>query len=161
MLRALGRARAGERPGRREPLSSRPVAAPPDEAQRELWYEAMPFARTLAIEPLATSKDEVRARLAWSAELCTAGGVLHGGAIMGLADSAAGTCAFLNLPEGAAGTATIDSSTHFLRAVRGGSVEAVSRPLRVGRSVIVVETDVTDDSGEIVAHVVQAQAVVR
>jgi 1,4-dihydroxy-2-naphthoyl-CoA hydrolase len=87
--------------------------------------------------------------------------VLHGGAIMGLADSAAGTCAYLNLPEGAVGTATIDSSTHFLRAVRGGSVEAVSRPLRVGRSVIVVETDVIDDAGEIVARVVQAQAVVR
>ena len=156
MLRAPG----GRRPSPQR-LSSRPVAAPPDEAQRRFWYEAMPFAKTLAIEPVASGREEVRARLAWAQELCTAGGVLHGGAIMGLADSAAGTCAYLNLPDGAVGTATIDSSTHFLRAVRGGSVEAVSRPLRVGRSVIVIETDVTDDSGELVARVVQAQAVVR
>jgi len=136
------------------------VAASTDE-QAEFWYRAMPFAKALGIEPLVSEKDEVRARLAWAAELCTAGGVLHGGAIMGLADSAAGTCAFLNLPNGAVGTATIDSSTHFLRAVRGGWVEAVARPLRAGRSVVVVETDVRDDAGELVARVVQAQAVLR
>jgi 1,4-dihydroxy-2-naphthoyl-CoA hydrolase len=136
------------------------VAASTDE-QAEFWYRAMPFAKALGIEPLVSEKDEVRARLAWAAELCTAGGVLHGGAIIGLADSAAGTCAFLNLPDGAVGTATIDSSTHFLRAVRGGWVEAVSRPLRVGRSVVVVETDVRDDRGDLVARVVQSQAVLR
>jgi uncharacterized protein (TIGR00369 family) len=136
------------------------VSPSPDE-QAEFWYQAMPFAKTLAVEPLVSEKEEVRARLPWAAELCTAGGVLHGGAIMGLADSAAGTCAFLNLPNGAVGTATIDSSTHFLRAVRDGWVEAVARPLRVGRSVVVIETDVRDDSGELVARVVQSQAVLR
>jgi uncharacterized protein (TIGR00369 family) len=135
--------------------------APSPQEQAELWYEAMPFSRTLGIEPVVSGKDEVRARLAWAAALCTAGGVLHGGAIMGLADSAAGTCAFLNLPDGAVGTATIDSSTHFLRAVRGGWVEAVARPLRAGRSVVVIETDVRDDAGELVARVVQSQAVLR
>ena len=132
-----------------------------DDAQTAYWHEAMPFAKILGIEVLASDKDEVRARLTWAPERCTAGGILHGGAIMALADSAGATCSFLNLPDGAEGTATIDSSTHFLRAVRDGFVEAVSRPLHVGRSVIVVETDVTDAGGRPVARVTQAQAVLR
>ena len=137
------------------------MAAGGDLAQTEAWYAAMPLARTLGLEPVAAAPEEVRARLAWSEDLCTAGGVLHGGAIMTLADSAAGTCAFLNLPEGAVGTATIDASTHFLRAVRGGSVEAIARPLRAGRTVVVVETDIVDGDGNLVARVVQSQAVLR
>lgn len=137
------------------------MAADPELADADAWYAAMPLARTLSLEPVRATSEEVRARLAWSEGLCTAGGVLHGGAIMALADSAAGTCAFLNLPDGAVGTATIDSSTHFLRAVRGGFVEAVSRPLRAGRTVVVVETDVVDDEGNLVARVVQSQAVLR
>jgi 1,4-dihydroxy-2-naphthoyl-CoA hydrolase len=92
-------------------------------------------------------------------ELCTAGGVLHGGAIMALADGAAGTCAFLNLPDGASGTATIQSATSFLRPVSAGHVEAVARPLRVGRTVIHLETDVLDADDRLVARVTQSQAV--
>src|SRR2546421_11409342 len=70
------------------------------------WREAMPLAAFLGVEPVAAAPDEVRARLAWRAELCTAGGVLHGGALMALADSAGGVCAVLNLPDGATATAT-------------------------------------------------------
>ena len=127
----------------------------------DAWHAAMPFGKTLGAQLVGGAADEVRARLAWAPELCTAGGVLHGGAIMGLADGVAGTCAFLNLPEGATGTATISSSTSFLRAVREGHIEAVARPLRVGRSVVVVETDVLDAGGDLVARVVQSQAVLR
>jgi uncharacterized protein (TIGR00369 family) len=132
-----------------------------DERETRLWHQAMPFAKTLGIEVLASSRDGVRARLSWSEERCTADGVLHGGAIMSLADSAGAACAFLNLPDAANGTATIDSTTHFLRAVREGYVEAVSRPLHAGRSVIVVETDVLDGEGRLVARVTQSQAVLR
>ncbi len=121
----------------------------------------MPFSATLGVEVLASDKEEVRARLAWAEERCTAGGVLHGGAIMGLADSAAASCAFLNLPDGATATATIQSSTSFLRAVREGSAVAISRPIHVGRSVIVVDTDVVDEEGRLVARVTQSQAVLR
>jgi uncharacterized protein (TIGR00369 family) len=98
--------------------------------------------------------------LDFSPELCTVGGVLHGGALMGLADQLGGLCAFLNLPAGAA-TATISSSTNFLRPVREGAVIATARPLRVGRTVIVVETEIRDGEGRrLVAQVVQAQAVI-
>lgn len=118
----------------------------------------MPLAATLGIELLADGPDEVRARLAWAPHLCTSGGVLHGGAIMALADSTAALCAFRNLPEGA-GTTTIESKTNFLRAVRGGHVLAVSQPFHAGRTVIAVSTDVTDDDGRLVARVTQSQMV--
>jgi len=126
------------------------------------WHAAMPFGGLLGIELVGEpSSDEVRARLAWREELCTTGGLLHGGALMALADSAGGLCAYLNLPDGAAGTATIQSSTSFLRPVRDGYVEAVSRPLSVGRNVIAVDTEVVDANGRAVARVVQSQAVLR
>jgi uncharacterized protein (TIGR00369 family) len=119
---------------------------------------AMPFAAGLGVEVTAAGKDEVRGRLTWAPERCTAGGVLHGGALMGLADSLGAICAFLNLPEGAT-TATIESKTNFFRAVRGGHVEAVSRPLHVGRTSIVVQTELADADARPVAVVIQTQAV--
>ena len=119
----------------------------------------MPFAETLGLELLAAAPGEVRARLAWAERLCTAGAILHGGALMSLADAAGAYCAFLNLPEGAGGTATIESKTNFFRAVREGHVEATSRPLHVGRTTIVVETDLHDAAGKHVARVTQTQAV--
>ena len=120
--------------------------------------QAMPFASALGIELDAADTAEVRGRLAWSAERCTAGGVMHGGALMALADSLGGICAFLNLPEGAQ-TTTISSSTTFMRGVRSGEVTAVARPLHAGRTVIVVQTDLVDDEGRRVAQVTQTQAV--
>ena len=124
-------------------------------------HELVPFTKTLGIEILDQAKDEVRARMPWAPERCTAGGVMHGGALMALADSTGALVAFLNLPEDAAGTTTIESKTNFLRAVRDGHAEAVSRPLHAGRTVIVVETDVRDAAGKLVARVTQTQAVLR
>jgi uncharacterized protein (TIGR00369 family) len=117
-----------------------------------------PFAGLLGLEVAAADPDEVRGSLAWAEERCTAGGILHGGALMGLADTLGGVCAFLNLPEGAT-TATVESKTNFFRAVRGGTVTGVARPLHVGRTFIVVQTDLTDDDGRRVAQVTQTQAV--
>ena len=118
----------------------------------------MPFAVQLGIELIEATRDEVRGRFAWSPERCTSGGVLHGGALMAMADSLGAICAVLNLPEGAS-TATIESKTNFFRAVRSGPVEATSRPLHVGRTVIVVQTDIVDEQGDPVAQVTQTQAV--
>src|SRR5207302_7691796 len=102
--------------------------------------DAMPFAQELGIKVLDARPEEVTARLDWQPRLCTTGGVMHGGALMSLADTAGATCAFLNLPPGA-GTGTIESKTNFFRAVRDGHVDAVARPLHVGRSTIVVQTE--------------------
>ncbi len=121
--------------------------------------DLMPFAGSIGATFVAATKEEVRARLEWAPELCTAGGLLHGGALMALADSTGAACAFLNLPEGAPGTTTVESKTNFLRGVREGFIEAVSRPLHVGRTVIVVETDVRDAGERLVARVLQTQLV--
>ena len=119
----------------------------------------VPFAGELGIEIDAAAKEEVRGRMAWAAELCTSGGVMHGGVLMAFADTLGAVCAFLNLPEGSAGTTTISSNTVFTRAVREGEVTAVTRPLHAGRTVVVVQTDLTDGEGRRVAQVTQAQAV--
>jgi uncharacterized protein (TIGR00369 family) len=127
------------------------------ETEREL-LAMMPFAVALGIELDAASATEVRGHLAWSPERCTVGGILHGGALMALADSLGGICAYLNLPPGAR-TATISSSTVFLRGIQAGTVTALARPLRAGRAVIVVQTDLTGDDGNLAAQVTQTQAV--
>ncbi len=119
----------------------------------------MPFAATLGFTVITYDRDEVCARLAWAPGLCTTAGVMHGGVVMALADSTGGSCAFLNLPDGARGTTTVESKTNFLRAVRDGFVEARSRPLHVGRTLIVIETDVRDHDERLVARVTQSQLV--
>ena len=122
---------------------------------------SMPFAVAVGIEIDAATAAEVTGRLPWAADRCTIGGALHGGALMALADSLGAVCAFLNLPEGATGTSTIESKTNFFRGVREGHVTATSRPLHVGRTTIVVQTDLVDGtSGKRVAQVTQTQAVI-
>ena len=71
-----------------------------------------------------------------------------------------GVSAFLNLPDGGGTTATVESKTNFFRAVREGRLEGVTRPLHVGRSFIVVQTDVYDTQQRRVAQVTQTQAVI-
>jgi 1,4-dihydroxy-2-naphthoyl-CoA hydrolase len=120
--------------------------------------DTMPFAALIGAELLETAPELVRARLQFAEQLCTAGGLLHGGALMALADSCGAVCAFMNLPEGAIGTATIESKTNFLRGVREGAVTASARPLHAGRTTIVVETEIARDDGKLAAKVTQTQA---
>jgi uncharacterized protein (TIGR00369 family) len=127
----------------------------------EVMHQAMPFTALMGIEQVSSANDEVRARIAWDPNRCTSAGALHGGLLMSLADSVGATVAFLNLPEGALGTTTIESKTNFLRAVREGFVEAIARPLHVGRTTIVVDTELRDARGKLVARVTQTQAVLR
>jgi 1,4-dihydroxy-2-naphthoyl-CoA hydrolase len=131
----------------------------PDAALTEHVNGAMPLGQTLGLELVAASAATVRAQLAWAERLCTAGGLLHGGALMALADTAGAYLAYLNLPDGATGTATIESKTNFFRGVREGHVHASAQLLHRGRTTIVVETDLHDDAGNHVARVTQTQAV--
>lgn len=119
----------------------------------------MPLAGLLGIETVHVAADEVRVRIPWSERTCTSAGVMHGGTIMALADTAGAMIAFLNLPDGAAGTTTTDSQTRFLGAVRDGHAEAVARVLHKGRTLIAVDTEVRDAGGKLVARTSQAQLV--
>lgn len=130
-----------------------------DAALTRFLHEAMPFTRLVGVEAVAAGPDEVRTVVAWDPARCTAGGVLHGGLLMALADATGAWCAFLNLPEGAT-TTTIESKTNFLRAVREGEVRAVARPLHLGRTLVVVDTELRDAQDRLVGRVTQTQAVV-
>jgi len=123
-----------------------------------LVVDSMPFAAALQIKVTDLSPHQVSATMAWAPERCTTAGMLHGGALMAFADTAGAVCAVANLPPGAS-TSTIESKTNFFRAVREGTVTATSVPLHVGRTTIVVQTDLTDDRGKPVARVTQTQAV--
>jgi uncharacterized protein (TIGR00369 family) len=124
-------------------------------------HALVPLAATLGLRVAEASPKTVRVELDHRPDLCTAGGVLHGGALMALADTAGALCAYLNLPDGAAGTTTVESKTNLLSAVRGGTLVASATPLHVGGSLIVVETELRREDGRLAAKTIQTQAVLR
>ena len=131
-----------------------------DESLTRLIRDAMPLTAELGFEGVEGGPEVVVLRGAWAPERCTAAGVLHGGYLMTLADTAAGALAFLNLPEGAT-TATIEAKTNFLAAVREGSVTAHAELVHKGRTTIVLQVDVRDDGGRLVSRTLQTQAVIE
>jgi uncharacterized protein (TIGR00369 family) len=118
----------------------------------------MPFARQLGVTLDEASAERVVARLDWAPHLCTGAGIMHGGVLMSLADTAGGLVTFLGLPEGAT-TATITSTSHMFRPVLGGSVRAVAVALHRGRTTVTAQTSVYDAEQRLVAQTTQVQAV--
>lgn len=129
-----------------------------DERLTDLARTAMPFVAELGLTIDAGSPEQVVGRAAWAPERCTVGEALHGGYLMALADSVGALCASLNLPPGA-GTSTIESKTNFVRAATEGEVVVTAEPLHVGRTTIVVVTDITRADGKLVTRTTQTQAV--
>jgi 1,4-dihydroxy-2-naphthoyl-CoA hydrolase len=127
-------------------------------ADLEALVALMPFAGQLGLVLDEASPDRVVARLDWAPRLCTAGGIMHGGVLMSLADSAGALVAYLGLPEGAT-TATITSATQLFRPVSSGSVRAVAVPLYRGRTTVTAQTSLFDSAERLVAQTTQVQAV--
>lgn len=119
----------------------------------------MPFAAELGLEILSGDASGVVGRARWGIDRCTVGNALHGGYLMSLADSVGALCAFFNLPKGAS-TSTIESKTNFFRGVTDGEVVVTSVPVHVGRTTVVVQTDITRaGDGRLVTRTIQTQAV--
>ncbi len=94
-------------------------------------------------------------------DLCTAGGILHGGAFMAFADTLGAVATVANLPQGAR-TTTIESKTNFLGgAAAGTTVRGESTPLHRGRTTMVWQTRITAESGKLCAVVIQTQLVIQ
>ena len=127
-------------------------------AELEELVALMPFARQLGIVVDEASADRVVARLDWAPHLCTARGVMHGGALMSLADTAGALVTFLGLPEGAT-TATITSTSQLFRPATSGTVRAVAVPLHRGRTTVTAQTSLFDASDRLVGQTTQIQAV--
>ena len=121
-------------------------------------HETMPFTAVLDLKVTEAGPEKVIASVGWKPEYCTGGGIIHGGYLMAVADSLGAMLAFQHLPEGA-GTATIESKTNFLRAMTEGEATLTSTPIHVGRTTIVVQTDITRADGKLVTRTTQTQAV--
>lgn len=121
----------------------------------------MPFANLMGVEILERSKDRVRGRLLVREDLCTAGGILHGGAYMAFADALGAIAGFMNLPPGA-WTTTLESKTNFLGSAKVGTeVFGEATPLHVGRRSSVWQTRITAPEGRLLALVVQTQMTIE
>jgi 1,4-dihydroxy-2-naphthoyl-CoA hydrolase len=128
---------------------------PPD---LDTLLDLMPFARHLGVRLESADAETAVATLEHRPELCTAAGVMHGGALMSLADSLGAVVTFLGLPAGAS-TATITSTTQLFRPVTEGTVRAVAGILHRGRTTVTAQTDLYDAGGRLVARTTQIQAV--
>ena len=113
----------------------------------------------LGIELLETAPERVTARLLVRPDLCTLGGVMHGGALMAFADTLGAIATLLNLPQDAR-TTTIESKTNFLAAAATGThVTAECTPVHRGRTTMVWQTRVSNANGKLAALVTQTQLV--
>jgi len=121
--------------------------------------QRLPFAELLGIAYVSADPDQVVAKMTVHDDLCTLGGVAHGGAIMALADTVGAAATIVNLPEGAR-TTTIESKTNFVRAAPGGTtVTATASTIHRGRRTQIWSTRVEDEGGRLVAVVTQTQMV--
>lgn len=122
--------------------------------------DAMPFSKLMGVVVTAASAEAVEGEITVRDDLCTAGGIMHGGAIMAFADALGAVGAVASLPEGAGGTTTIESKTNFLGAAPVGSlVKGRAVPLKTGRRMSVWQTTITTAEGKPVAVVIQTQLV--
>ena len=121
---------------------------------------AMPFSDFLGVELIEVTPERVVARMKVRPELCTRPAVLHGGAVMALADTLGGVATFVNLPPNTR-TTTVESSTKFLRgAPVGSTVRAECTPFHKGRTTMVWQTLIRGSDDRLCAVVTQTQLVI-
>ncbi len=118
----------------------------------------MPFAGLLGVTATDAHENGLTATLPWRDDLCTAGGILHGGTLMSFADAVGAAAAFVRLPPGTT-TTTVSSSTSFLAPIRSGTATARAYIEHAGRRFITVRTEIRDDTGRLASVTVQTQAV--
>ncbi len=119
------------------------------------------FAQFLGIKMTHISLERVTAELFVKDELNNRFGIMHGGAIMALADNVGGTATTANLKEGQT-TTTIESKTNFFAAIPiGDTAKAECIALHRGRTTMVWQTRITRNDGRLCAMVTQTQMVLE
>jgi 1,4-dihydroxy-2-naphthoyl-CoA hydrolase len=120
----------------------------------------LPFAGLMGVMFTEALQERVTATMLVREDLCTLGSVIHGGAIMAFADTVGAAATIINLPEGAQGTATIESKTNFIAAAKAGiTLRAAATPVHRGRRTQVWQTRIETAEGKLVAIVTQTQMV--
>jgi len=131
------------------------------DAIEQLTRDMLPFAKLLGIRFLSATMECVTAEMKVRDDLCTRPAVLHGGAMMALADTLGGCATSLNLRDGAS-TTTLESKTNFLApAAVGTTVRAECVAIHRGRRTMVWQTRVTSEAGKLIAIVTQTQMVLQ
>jgi uncharacterized protein (TIGR00369 family) len=121
--------------------------------------DAMPFANLIGVRIVSERPDCVEAELYARDNLCTHPAVLHGGALMALADTVGAVATVANLPPGT-WTTTIESKTNFVApVVAGDTARATCTPLHRGRTTMVWQTRIMRGDGRLAAIVTQTQLV--
>ena len=122
--------------------------------------DMMPFSKLMGVEVTEAGPERIVGRILVRPDLCTAGHIMHGGAIMAFADALGAIGAVMTLPDGAKGTTTIESKTNFLGAApEGETVEAETTPVKIGKTLSVWQTRIRRANGRDVALVTQMQLV--
>ena len=117
------------------------------------------FPGLMGVRIVEVTPERVVAELAVRPDLCTTGGILHGGAYMAFADTLGGVGTLLNMPQGKK-TATTDSSTKFIGAARvNTTVVGECVALHRGRTTMVWQTAIKSAEGKLCAVVTQTQLV--
>lgn len=117
------------------------------------------FPGLMGVRLVEVSPDRVVATMTVRPDLCTSGGILHGGAHMAFADTLGAVGTVINLPPGAR-TTTTDSSTKFIAgAPVGSTVTGESTAFHKGRSTMVWQTLIRNEAGRLCAVVTQTQLV--
>ena len=130
-------------------------------AIEQLTRDMLPFAKLLGIRFLSATAECVTAEMKVRDDLCTRPAVLHGGAMMALADTLGGCATSLNLRDGAS-TTTLESKTNFLApAIVGTTVRAECVAIHRGRRTMVWQTRITSETGKLLAIVTQTQMVLQ
>ena len=134
-----------------------PAPAPTLSALQQLLEPLFPG--LMGVRLIEAQPQRIVATLRVRADLCTAGGILHGGAVMAFADTLGAVGAYLNLPPGKR-TTTIESSTKFIGAAQVGvEVTGIATPFHIGRTSSVWQTQVRTDADRLCAVVTQTQLV--
>jgi 1,4-dihydroxy-2-naphthoyl-CoA hydrolase len=118
------------------------------------------FPGLMGVQLVSVSPDRVVAEMKVRPDLCTTGGILHGGAYMAFADTIGAVGTFMSLPDGSR-TTTTDSSTKFIAAAKVSTVvTAECVALHRGRSTQVWQTSIRREDGKLCAVVTQTQLVI-
>ena len=122
-------------------------------------WDDSPFIKFMGVKVITRGPDRSEAELVNREELCNRREIMHGGAIMALADIMGGMTASAAIAPDQA-TATIESKTNFLVPIpHGDTVRAVCTPLHSGRTTMVLQTNITRSDGRLAAMVTQTQIV--
>jgi 1,4-dihydroxy-2-naphthoyl-CoA hydrolase len=141
---------------RQKPAQEVPMADPVTALQERLQPL---FPGLIGLQLTEVGPDRIIATMQVRPDLCTTGGILHGGAHMAFADTLGAVGTFVNLPEGK-GTTTVESSTKFIGSAKVGStVTGECTPLHKGRTTMVWQTAIRNDAGKLCAMVTQTQLV--